>query len=137
MEKMNVSYFIKINKKKYPVFRTPVSEDQLQKLLINGKYPIFYIHDMKSNKIKKYDFSGNLPKRQSIEFDISYSTIAKGVFTGVLCVWAYRLLNAKPLARFKGISYKEMIKNDKKKKKVESPNNVSKSSNGWVIEEIN
>jgi len=134
---MNPNWYITKKNKKFPVFRTPVSEDQLQKLLIDGKHSIFYVHDMKSNKLKKYDFEGNMPTRQSIDIDITYNMIAKGMFTVVLGVWAYKLLNAKPLARFKGLSYQEMIKKDKEKKKQQSPDNVSESPNGWVIEEMN
>jgi len=136
-------YKIKIKGEVFPVFRTPVSDDQLHNLLLEGKTNKFYVHDMKTNKLKVYDFNNKLPMRQDLNIDLSYGTISKLFFVGILSFYSYRMLKWKPLKTSKEKN-KEFLDNLYKKypkketaKSPEKKDNVSSSPNGWIIEEMN
>ena len=80
---MNPSYQVRIKGKTFPVFRSPVTDKQIQELMLSGKTEVFFIHDSKSGKIKKYDFSSKLPQNKKIDLNIGYDTILKACFTVV------------------------------------------------------
>tara|TARA_E500000081_G_scaffold155086_1_gene194337 strand:- start:2839 stop:3258 length:420 start_codon:yes stop_codon:yes gene_type:complete len=128
---------IKIDGRLYPVFRSPVTEDMIQECLVSGKSNIFFIHDMKSGKMKKYDFTGKMPTRQTIDFNMSYSSILKVGFGVVVATYVYKVLTFKPFSDFKRKNA-EWLKELEKKKKAKKQSPVDTSGvmpNGWVIEE--
>lgn len=130
---------------KYPVYRSPVSEEQIKELLVLSKYKKFYIHDMKSGKLKHYDFKNKLPNQQIVDLSIGYGTIAKIGFATVTAWYVYKLITFKPFKNKKtpSFSYKDWLKDynermakERVKQSPNSPENVSKSPNGWVIEDL-
>ena len=145
---MNPSYQVRIKGKKYPVFRSPVSDSQIKELLLSGKHDIFYIHDNKSGKIKKYDFRHKLPENKKIDLNIGYDTILKACFAAVMGFYVYKAITYKPLKGWKAKNdewlknYNEKLRKSKVVKSPVEPTasdpqaNVSESPNGWVIEEL-
>lgn len=135
---MNPNYYIKFKGMKYPVYRSPVSEEQIKELLITSKYKKFYIHDQKTGKVKLYNFSNKLPKINNIDLSIGYNTILKMGLGVVVSYWAYKLITYRPFKDVKKpFSYKEWLADYNKKLKEEKKVKSSTStSNGWVIEEI-
>lgn len=144
---MNPSYFVKIKRKKYPVFRSPVSEEQMRILWSSKKYKTFFIHDGPSGKIKKYELGNNMPKVDYINLDISFTMIAKIAFASIMSYYAYRLIKFSPGTKVdswkksnREFIDKEVSKmKEAMKKHSPQPNPTGKvaENNGWVIEEIN
>lgn len=142
-------YKVKIKGKTFPVFRSPVTAKQIQELMLSGKNEIFFIHDNKSGKVQKYDFSSKLPKNHKIDLSIGYDTILKAGFTAIFAFYAYKAITYKPLKGWKQSNdkwLKEQAEKLKNSKVVKSPGettvsnpraNITKDPKGWVIEEIN
>ena len=145
---MKSSYQVRIKGKTYPVFRSPVTDKQIQELMLSGKTDIFFIHDNKSGKVKKYDFSSKLPKNQMIDLSIGYNTILKAGITAIIGFYVYKAITYKPLKGWKEKN-DEWLKTQalkvKESKVVRSPGvstasepsgNISESPNGWTIEAL-
>jgi len=145
---MNPNYKVRIKGKSFPVFRSPVTDKQIQELMLSGKTKVFFIHDNKSGKIKKYDFSNKLPQNKKIDLNIGYDTILKACFTAIMGFYVYKAVTYKPLNNWKAKNdewlkkYNEKLRSEKVVKSPgvstasESGANISESPNGWVIEEL-
>ena len=145
---MEPSYYIKKNREKFPVFKTPLTKDQYLQILYEGVEK-YFIHDQQSGKLEFYNASvGFNPSFKVLPgIPVNITTMAKiGAFV-VISVWCYRLSRVgKNVFSYdekrmkKAIStYPDILKWFSPSPKKSANGSVAKSdgavstSNGWEI----
>ena len=109
---MSEPYILKYNGYKIPIYKTPFTQDDYQRILYSN-IKRFGVHDQKTGKIKQYNFDKNrLPTQNSLfQIDFNMFSYFKILSASVVAYWAYKVATVGKVAKSK--TMEQMSKIDK------------------------